>query len=76
MANPGGGPLCVRQRVDVERNDPYADQVAHFAHVVHGREAPLVPGVDGLRSLAVVAGVIDSARTGDVVDIDRLLERP
>ena len=62
------------KRVDVEPNDPYLDQIAHFARVVRGLEAPLVSGVDGLRSLAVVAAVMDAARTGQIVDVDRLLD--
>jgi predicted dehydrogenase len=60
-------------RVDVEHNDPYMDQIAHFARVIRGLEAPHVSGADGLRSLAVVVAVIEAARTGKVVDIDEVL---
>jgi predicted dehydrogenase len=66
-------PLRV-QRIGVEPNDPYAHQIAHFARVIRGLEAPHVSGPDGLRSLAVVVGVIEAARRGTVVNVDELLE--
>ena len=62
-------------RIDVEPNDPYADQIAHFARVIRGLETPHVPGAEGLRSLAVVSAVIEAARTGEIVDVDELLNR-
>jgi predicted dehydrogenase len=74
-------PLRMR-RVDVEPNDPYVDQIAHFARVILGSQSPHVSGVDGLCSLAVVAAVIEAARTGtmanvvDVVDDDGPLDQP
>ncbi len=63
-------------RIDVEPNDPYVDQIAHFARVVHGLETPRVSGAEGLRSLAVVAAVIEAARTGEIVDVDDLIDQP
>lgn len=62
-------PLHAR-RIDVERNDPYRDQLAHFADVIRGDVVPLVTGDDGLRSLAVVEAVVASARTRRPVDVD------
>ena len=59
-------------RIDVEPNDPYVDQIAHFARVIRGLETPHVSGADGLRSLAVVTAVIEAARTGEIVDVDAL----
>jgi predicted dehydrogenase len=67
-------PLHAR-RVDVERNNPYVDQLGHFARVISGLEPPLVSGPDGLRSLAVVAAVTEAARTGAPVEVDELLDR-
>jgi predicted dehydrogenase len=60
------------ERIEVERNDPYVAQLAHFARIVRGLEAPLVSGRDGLRSLAVVAAVVKAARTGGVVDVEEV----
>ncbi len=66
----------VSRRVDVDHNNPYADQLVHFARVIRGLDTPRVPGSEGLRSLAVVAAVIEAARTGDVVEVDELLRVP
>jgi predicted dehydrogenase len=62
------------QRIEVEPNDPYVDQIAHFARVLRGLETPHVSGVEGLRSLAVVTAVVDAALTGEVVAVDELLD--
>ncbi len=73
---PGWNSPLHMTRIDVEANDPYVDQIAHFARVIRGLDTPHVPGVEGLRSLAVVAAVIEAARTGEVVnivDVDELL---
>ncbi|WP_104526292.1 Gfo/Idh/MocA family protein [Blastococcus atacamensis] len=61
--------------VDVERPDPLANQVSHFAQVIRGRAAPLCSGRAGLRSLRVVDAVRESARTGSPVDIPPDLEQ-
>ncbi len=53
--------------------NPYVEQLAHLARVVRGLEDPLVPGDEGLRSLAVVDAVILAARTCDIVRVDDLL---
>lgn len=55
--------------VDVERADPLARQVAHFAAVVRGEAEPVCSGRDGLASLRVVEAVVESARTGRPVDL-------
>lgn len=64
-----------RRQVEVARNDPYAAQVAHFAAVIRGVEVPRVSGEEALRSLAVVAAVMEAVRTGGVVDVDDVLDR-
>ena len=43
---------------------PLAAQMAHFARVIAGEEAPLVCGTEGLKSLEVVEAVALSAETG------------
>ena len=42
----------------------------HFSRVIKGLEAPLVSGVEGLRSLVVVEAIADSAQSGSEVIID------
>ena len=63
-------------RIDVEPNDPYVDQIAHFANVIRGLEVPHVSGTEGLRSLAVVTRSIEAARSGEIVDVDELIDQP
>ena len=53
-----------RTELPVEPNDPVAAQLAHFCRVIRGREAPLVPGADGLATLAAAEAVLQSAREG------------
>ena len=53
----------------VERSDPLANQVKHFADVIRGEAEPICSGRDGLKTLQVVDAVVASARTGQPVDI-------
>ena len=46
---------------------PLAAQLAHFANVIRGLEAPLVSGEEALQSLRVVEAFQQSARTGETV---------
>jgi predicted dehydrogenase len=55
--------------VELERSDPLANQVAHFAEVIRGEAEPLCSGRDGLTSLRLVDAVVESARTGRPVDV-------
>jgi predicted dehydrogenase len=54
--------------VAVERTDPLANQVEHFAAVIRGEAQPVVSGRDGLKTLRVTEAVVQAARTGQVVD--------
>ena len=58
-------------RVDVERTDPLARQISHFAAVVRGETLPLCSGRDGLRTLAVVEAIARSAIAGTRQAIQR-----
>jgi predicted dehydrogenase len=53
----------------VDRGDPLANQVTHFAEVIRGEAQPICSGRDGLKTLLVVDAVVESARTGQPVDI-------
>ena len=53
----------------VERSDPLANQVKHFADVINGDAEPICSGRDGLKTLQVVDAVVASARTGRPVNI-------
>ena len=71
---PGWRSPLLTSTVSVERTNPYIDQIAHFARVVRGHEAPLVSGADGLRSLAVVDAVIAAARTNRLVQLSEFTD--
>jgi predicted dehydrogenase len=55
--------------VELERSDPLANQIEHFVAVIRGEAEPICSGRDGLRTLRVVDAVIESARTGQPVDL-------
>jgi predicted dehydrogenase len=51
----------------VERQDPLVAQIAQFARVIRGVEAPLAPAREGLRTLEVIDAIARSADTGQAV---------
>ena len=53
----------------MERTDPLANQIDHFAAVIRGEAQPICSGRDGLKTLLVVDAVLEAARTGLPVDI-------
>lgn len=55
--------------VPIERADPLALQIAHFADVIRGKAPPLVSGRDGLMNLRVVDAIARAAKVGGIVDI-------
>jgi len=61
-------PLTLRHTA-LHRHDPYVEQLTHLRTVAEGREAPVCPGRDALRSLAVALAVHESARRGEPVSL-------
>jgi predicted dehydrogenase len=55
--------------VELERSDPLANQIEHFAAVIKGEVEPVCSGRDGLKTLQVVDAVVESARTGLPVEL-------
>ncbi len=53
-----------------DTSDPLINQMAHFAAVIRGEEAPLVSGREGLRSLAVVDAIQKSAKSNALVHLE------
>lgn len=72
-ADPGWTSALQASRIGMPTGNPYENQIEHFARLIQGLEQPRVSGRDGLRSLAVVNAVIEAARTGEAVSVDRLL---
>ena len=58
-----------RRPIELERSDPLANQVEHFAAVIRGEVEPICSGRDGLKTLLVVDAVLEAARTGAAVEI-------
>jgi len=52
----------------IERTDPLANQVEHFAAVIRGEAEPIVSGRDGLKTLRVIEAVTEAAKTGQIVN--------
>ncbi len=55
--------------VELERSDPLANQVEHFAAVIRGAARPICSGRDGLAALRMVEAVRESARLGRPVTL-------
>lgn len=60
----------VNSPLDVVSQDPLVVQLKHFCKVIRGKERPKITGEDGLRTLAVVRGILDSAQQGVPVEFD------
>lgn len=58
-----------RTRIPYVPEDPLAAQVRHFCAVIRDGAAPVMPGREGLRTLAVIEAVKQSARSGLMVEI-------
>ena len=56
--------------IPLERADPLALQIEHFAAVIRGDATPLVSGRDGLQNLRVTDAIVEAAKTGKVVNVD------
>jgi predicted dehydrogenase len=67
-------PLTVEHVKTLDR-DPYVEQLRHLRAVLEGREAPVVSGLDGARTLAATLAVGESARTRAPVDLARDYDR-
>lgn len=61
----------VAKSIVADRPDPLEAQIIHFARVVRGEEAPIVPGVEGLRSIEVIEAIQKAAASGMAVPIPR-----
>ena len=53
----------VQDKISVIEKDPLVTQLEHFCDVVRGKTEPLINGFDGLQTLRVVHGILESAKT-------------
>lgn len=58
----------------VRNTDPLEAQIRHFTRVISGEESPLVSGEEGVKSLAVVEAVHQSALTGHAIELNTSAE--
>ena len=49
--------------------DPLVNQIMNFAAVIRGEEEPVVTGEEGVRTLAVVEAIQQSATSGEVIHV-------
>jgi predicted dehydrogenase len=59
----------VSETILVERADPLALQIEHFAAVIRGMAEPLVSGRDGLQNLRVVDAIVKASQNGSTIDV-------
>ncbi|MCX5545389.1 Gfo/Idh/MocA family oxidoreductase [Paraburkholderia sp. CNPSo 3076] len=57
------------ERIPVEEENVYANQLRHFLDVVNGATEPLIDAHDASQTLAVTLAVVEAARTGLKIDI-------
>ena len=57
----------------VARADPYYAQMQNFADVIRGTAAPVLSGRGGVVTLATTLALTESARTGQIVVVDAML---
>ena len=57
------------ETIALERVDPLARQIEHFAAVIRGEAEPLVTGRDGLQNLRVTEAISEAATTGGTVAV-------
>ena len=56
--------------VDLEPNDPLADQMIEFARVVRGQATPETDGAAGLAVVALLEAAVESSRSGRPVEVE------
>jgi predicted dehydrogenase len=64
-----------RHEEPIETLDTVRDELAEFATCVRTGKAPEVGGPEALEVVAVLEGIIESARDGGVVDLDEVRDR-
>lgn len=57
------------ERTPLHRADPYTEQLRHLRAVAEGREAPVCPARDGLRTLEAALAVHEAAASGGLVQL-------
>jgi predicted dehydrogenase len=73
---PGGGPLRpfvpVQPPADLFSENPYANEIAHFADCCRTGEEPVSSGHDNLETMKILYGIYQSSREGRMIDLNSL----
>jgi predicted dehydrogenase len=69
VAEPGWRSDLNAETLQAESADTYLRQIEHFARVIRREEAPLVPGLDGVRTLEATLAVKEAATTGQTITL-------
>ena len=67
VAEPGWRSDLVAEVLVAKSADTYLRQIEHFARVIRREEAPLVSGLDGVRTLQATLAVKEAAATGHTI---------
>jgi predicted dehydrogenase len=57
------------ERIPMEEENVYANQLRHFVDVVRGSAEPLIDAHDAAQTLAATLAVVEAARTGQKIDM-------
>ena len=63
-----------KARIDLPPGEILTEEVKEFAHCIRNQKVPETSGPEGLRALAVILASIQAARTGEVVNVEKVLE--
>ncbi len=75
-AGPGGTPsrpfVPIAPAADAFSDNPYANEIAHFADCCRTGKEPISSGRENLGTMKIIFGIYEASRTGQVVDLDRI----
>ena len=75
-AGPGGAPdrpfVRVPLPTDLFSDNPYANEIAHFADCVASGAEPVSSGHDNLGTMKILHGIYESSKRGEFVDLASL----
>jgi glucose-fructose oxidoreductase len=75
-AGPGGMPSRPFVPIDPPKgifsDNPYANEIAHFADCCRSGKEPISSGHDNLGTMKIIFGIYESSRTGKPIELDTL----
>ena len=62
----------IKQSAEIFSDNPYANEIAHFADYCRSGQEPISSWRDNLGTMKIIFGIYASSRTSKVVDLDAL----